>query len=360
MLAGRRKAEAKRQQIGSEHVIEFFHDLSDPYSQLLAQVMSDFVLRYRIQLNTHLVGPPDTDMTPEKECLAIYAREDAERLAKKAGIDFTFKEQEHAIQTEEADQLREKLGHYLGATLYYSGEWYWGLDRLHYLEERLTELGLRKDKTLQVPIFSPPDIPAHIEGATINPKPVIHFYCSFRSPYSAISASRIEALAIAYGAEIKTRYVLPMLMRELPVPKPKSNYIIKDAAREAHRLNIPFGKICDPLGKPVERGYSLMAWARKQGKDFVFAKAFMEMVWSQGVDASSNRGLKKIVEAAGLSWEEALNIVDNEDWREEAEANRLEMMEYKIWGVPSFRIQDTITWGQDRMWVVEDALREIT
>ena len=44
----------------------------------------------------------------------------------------------------------------------------------------------------------------------------------------------------------------------------------------------------------------------------------------------------------------------------EAEANRLEMMERGIWGVPSFRVGDTITWGQDRLWVIEHALQKQT
>jgi hypothetical protein len=42
------------------------------------------------------------------------------------------------------DQLRERLGHYLGATFYFEGEWYWGIDRLHYLEERLSTAGLAR------------------------------------------------------------------------------------------------------------------------------------------------------------------------------------------------------------------------
>ena len=38
---------------------------------------------------------------------------------------------------EAGSRLRERLGHYLGGMLYYGGEWYWGVDRLHFLERRL-------------------------------------------------------------------------------------------------------------------------------------------------------------------------------------------------------------------------------
>ena len=63
---------------------------------------------------------------------------------------------------------------------------------------------------------------------------------------------------------------------------------------------------------------------------------------------------------AGLDWTEAKDVIDNDDWRDEAEANRAEMMNRGIWGVPSFRVGETITWGQDRLWVIEHALQKLT
>lgn len=141
---------------------------------------------------------------------------DAMRLAKKAGIEFEIQDRPPAQNTSVADALREKLGHYLGATLYYGGEWYWGLDRLHYLEERLTTLGVRKDG-VSSPIYTPPGMPAG-RGKTDTE---LHWYLSFRSPYSAIVRSRVKALADAYRAVLKIRFVLPMVMRGLPVPPAK-------------------------------------------------------------------------------------------------------------------------------------------
>ena len=45
----------------------------------------------------------------------------------------------------EANQQRlVELGHYNSATLHYAGEWYWGVDRLPYLVDRLEELGARR------------------------------------------------------------------------------------------------------------------------------------------------------------------------------------------------------------------------
>ena len=351
----RKKFERGRMSNSEAHKVEFFHDPSDPYSQLLEKVLPRFAENYKIELITHLVSPPDDAAAPERAKLTEYSKMDAMRLAKKAGIEFEIQDRPPAQNTSVADALREKLGHYLGATLYYGGEWYWGLDRLHYLEDRLTALGVRKDG-VSGPIYTPPVMPAG-SGKTDTE---LHWYLSFRSPYSAIVRSRVKALANAYGAELKIRFVLPMVMRGLPVPPAKKKYIPLDTAREARRLGVPFGKVMDPVGKPVELGYSLLPWAIEKGRGYEFANAFLTCVWSEGTNAGSKSGIQKITERAGLDWSEAKGIIGNEDWRAIAEANRLEMMERGIWGVPSFRVGDTITWGQDRLWVIEHALQKLS
>ena len=78
-------------------------------------------------------------------------------------------------------------------------------------------------------IFPPPGLlsdPPPAPGAA----PDLHYYLSFRSPYTYIAAERVKALAGAYGAALKLRFVLPMVMRGMQVPRTKSIYILKDAA----------------------------------------------------------------------------------------------------------------------------------
>ncbi|MFN7164535.1 MAG: DsbA family protein [Hyphomonas sp.] len=392
--------ESRRLATSSPHTVDYFHEAADPYSHLAAQVLARFAARYDITLQVYLVGPPPDWAAPERDRLEVYAREDAQRLARKAGLSFTdpgaqpaagliarantelaaaisagtfaaeaprigealWQGKLEGLQAEGVDLAagnarREELGHYLGATFHYGGEWYWGIDRLHYLEARLTQLGARKPDAGSALIFPPPASPA----GTARPKAPLelHYYLSFRSPYTYIVAARAKALAEAYGAELKLRYVLPMVMRGLPVPRMKTRYITFDTAREARRHGIPFGKIADPVGKPVERGYSILPWAQAQGRGVEYCQAFLSGVWSQGVDAGSDSGLRQIVEAAGLDWVTARQQLDTDTWRAEAEANRAEMMALGVWGVPSLRVGNVITWGQDRLWVIEDELKRL-
>ena len=407
LAATRAKAERRRVANGEAHMVEYFHDASDPYSYLVSQVLVEFVRRYDVDLKIHLVGPPPDWAAPEREQLAAWSRLDSHRLAEKAGLNFQdpgITPPAEEIEQAEAELLdalktgafvqqaariggtlwgrglsgndkplredvaagkvegsarREALGHYLGATFHYAGEWYWGLDRLHYLEARLRALGAVKPGCPETPIFVPPVCPASDVSNRVPEGTELHYYLSFRSPYTYIAAERVKALAESYGARLRLRFVLPMVMRGLPVPRMKGMYITKDTAREARRLGVPFGKIADPVGEPVERGYSLLPWTISEGKGFEFCLSFMRNVWSEGVDAGSGRGMEVIVKEAGLNWKQASNILGNDDWRAEAEANRAEMSELGLWGVPSFRVGNVYTWGQDRLWVIEDELKRL-
>ncbi len=253
----------------------------------------------------------------------------------------------------ESNALRVQLGHYLGGMFHYAGEWYWGLDRLHYLERRLQDLQCRR-RSFDDLMFAP-DIDLQNPVTVVDPTS-IDFFVSLRSPYSAIVTPRLLELARLTGATVRLRYVLPMVMRGLPVPPAKSRYISLDAMREAGRRGVDFGRINDPVGRPTERGMALLALAERHGKGQDFLKSFMHGVWAEGIDAGSDRGLRRILERAGIDWQEAPAALQDQTWRQTAEANRAEMFSLGLWGVPSFRVGDTAVWGQDRLWAVEQAV----
>lgn len=406
--ASRRKAERARQASARPHVVEYFHDVCDPYSHLMVQILPSFLAKYDVELRTHVTPPPPDWAAPDRGRLDAYARKDAALLAGRMRLEYTDPGQQPteqailAAQTElcavsdsnmflekavaigaqvwrlsedlevsasehdvaqrlaAAAARRDDLGHYLGGTLFYEGEWYWGPDRLHYLESRLQELDAFRDEKSSEVIFSPPPAPVGKAAKPIEPRPVLHWYLSFRSPYTGIVRDRIQQLAEAYGAELRLRYVLPMVMRGMSVPRKKGFYIMADTVREAERLDVSFGNAMDPVGKPVERGYAILHEAIKSGHGYAFAHSFLSGVWAEGIDAGSDRGLRTITERAGLAWDEMKTFIGSDDWRPEAEANQQEMFSYGIWGVPSFRVGEVATWGQDRLWLIEDELAKIT
>ncbi len=342
--------------------VHYFHQSDDPYSYLAASQLPALQSRYAVRLITHIVPPPDAAAAPEAERLRAWSERDAARLASSMGVPPRPQPPYPVLpmpdtHTLEGADLRKRLGHYLGATFYFEGEWYWGIDRLHYLEKRLHESGLAHPETSIHPLiparalsFSPPTSPA-------RRRPQLHFYLSFRSPYTYLAARQVRALAQHYSADLHLRFVLPMAMRGLPVPLEKRLYIVRDTKREAERLGIPFGCIVDPVGLPTERGLALLHHAIAKDKGPALAESFLQGVFADGIDAGSDSGLLHIAQRAGLGRSDIDAALADSSWRAIAEANRTDMLERGIWGVPSIRVDDRpVLWGQDRLWMVEEDL----
>ena len=364
---GRRYFFALRRRLtGQRPTVHYFHQADDPYSALLASCLPAFKARYAVDVVTHRVPPPDAAAAPELSLLQAWSTRDAARLAANFGLDIAqplTSDTPSQPQLDHGAALRKKMGHYLGATLAFEGEWYWGTDRLHYLEHRLTQAGLRTVPTATAMLYPPRTLqfnPAFnpIQKPVAKP-PVINFYCSLRSPYTYLAAAQVRRLAEHYGAELQLRFVLPMVMRGLPVPWPKRLYILRDTKREADRLGLPFGQVVDPVGKPVEDGLALLHAAMEHGKGSALLESFLQSVFADGVDAGSAFGLEGIGLRAGLSSEQMAIALKDDAWRAVAEANRADLRARGLWGVPSFRVNDMpVLWGQDRLWMLEQDLIE--
>jgi len=405
----RRRFEVARIRRGHPHEILYFHQADDPYSALMAVRLAEISAHYGVVITSYLVPSPPDWAAPEREKLEVYSRRDAAQIAAAYGLDYQDRAAPHKEQVRRAQavlqsaidggrflaaapvvsraltrgdsldeaatafgtadptalaaalthasRLRDRLGHYLGATLFHAGEWYWGIDRLGDLEARLRTLGCGESAGRMV--TARPEIRFGETDRSANPStPALEMFLSFRSPYTYLAMDRTIALASHYGVELRLRPVLPMVMRGLPVPAAKRNYILRDCKREAERLDLPFGRVADPVGRPVERGLAILHGAIGQGYGPAFATSFLRGVFAEGIDAGSDRGLRKLVQRAGLDWPVAQGWMTDDGWRAAAEDNRLAMFADDLWGVPSFRFGTLSTWGQDRLWLVENAITE--
>jgi 2-hydroxychromene-2-carboxylate isomerase len=391
------------------HIVEYFHYVEDGYSHLVVQVLEALLLRYDIELVCHLVGTPPGDNAPEPEMLRGLSRYDSFHVAPEYGLQFP--EHRHppepalvrlatsilaaqdtvgfvacaaavgqALWSDDAVELehlaglhgrtsdseveskiaagntrRNELGHYSGAMLYYGSEWYWGIDRLYHLENRLQALGA--DRRAGEPLLYPrPEIetgPLQDTGTL-----TLEFFPTLRSPYTAIVFDRVVKLARDTGINLVVRPVLPMIMRGVPTTVVKGRYIYSDTAREARVAGVPFGKIYDSIGKPVRQAYSIYPWACEQGRGNEFLSTFLGSVFARRVNANNDRGMRQVVEQSGLNWTEARKVIGMPGWEDMVETNRLALYQAGIWGTPSFRLLDTngqailALWGQDRLWLV--------
>lgn len=409
-------AEGRRRLAGEPHRVRYFHQAGDPYSHLAAQTLEALCARYDVVLEPVLAGPPSDAAAPERARLEAFARRDAADVAPGYGLSFppgagspvpaqivlaervlaavlaagsfarfaprvgdalwrgdaaglealareggATEPSAAKASVEAGSRLREQLGHYLGAMFHYGGEWYWGVDRLHHLERRLRALGAQRADAPPEEIAARPVIASSGPASSAPPggRFTLEFYPSLRSPYTAIVIDRVLALPERHPVDLVFRPVLPMVMRGLPIPRAKQSYIILDTKREAEDAGVPFGRICDPVGRPVERAFSLHPWACVKGRGPALLREFLRAAFAEGIDTGSDEGLRRVVERAGLSWSEAAAHLDREGWRDALERNREQLFALGLWGVPSFRLlgrpgePDFSTWGQDRLWRVE-------
>ena len=393
---------------GRAPVVEYFHQVDDPYSHLVAQILPRLVERYGLNLKTWIVSPPDDAAAPERERLREYGLRDAPRLAQGYGLRFPTNAQlpgpeavldanarlasvvgtarfldmaplcgealwqgeaienspvAHALaeqQLRTGTARRAALGHYLGGMLYFEGEWYWGVDRVHHLEARLVSLGLDR-RGGDAPL-------APFRDMVLGPRPegrrpvTLDFWFSFRSPYTWIAFPRVRQLARHYGAELRLRFILPMVMRGLPVPGIKGRYITFDTKREAETVGLPFGVVVDPVGRGVERSLAVLFRAIPLGLGEIFAENILRGSWAEGADLTTEAGLKGIAAASGLAPELVDAALADETWRIPAEENRQALFDAGLWGAPSYAVNGrSAHWGQDRLWMLEeDLLDEMT
>ena len=184
-----------------------------------------------------------------------------------------------------------------------------------------------------------------------EPRGELDVYYSFRSPYSYLALHRLaERYADAPGVQLVLKPMLPMVTRGLSVPELKKLYIVRDAYREAQLHGVPFGRIFDPLGEGVERCLRLFEVTPPERRLAMSLAAF-RAIWAEAEDLTQEAGFGRLVAAAGLDEATGRRALgpESDAWRERAEANRAELHQLGLWGVPSFRVGDRSSWGQDRL-----------
>ena len=412
----RNGARLKRKLSGQPSELHYFHQVDDPYSFLVVQHLHSFEADYNLPLRTHLVSNNDKAYQGDAERFALWAYNDARSIAPFYGealpipkisetkqnlslpsseqteiannllapfVDTpAFAEQAKAIGRNlwlgdnlklsedsyestttvlrQNNELLEKLGHYRGGAFYFEGEWFWGVDRISLLRARLSEEGFATRQTDSADATHPPLAEQVLKVAVNGAKNVtLEYFPSLRSPYTAIGHQQVADLIQRSGVQLTLRPVMPMLMRGIPAPRAKQQYIIMDCAREARAKSIAFGNFVDPFGEPVKRAFALYPGALNLNHGLEFIGEYLAACFAQGIDIDSEGGLKTVVKNAGLDWDELSIEAAKCDWQNVLEENLQAMLGAGLWGVPSFRVSggskegSFSCWGQDRIWLVE-------
>tara|TARA_B100000579_G_scaffold396638_1_gene375635 strand:+ start:1974 stop:3323 length:1350 start_codon:yes stop_codon:yes gene_type:complete len=409
----RLRAETNRQEENRPHEILYFHKVDDPYSHLTIHFIEKIKSSFDVVIKPILVGEETTEAVHEPSLYSIYCLDDAKRIAPFYDVqlsaesypdkdliddsnsilanveerDFTeiaqkvslslwngnkhslemLKKQYSSTQSEVKEKLefgnkiRNEKGYYFGSAFYYEKEIYWGVDRLHHLEERLIELGAKTNSTNDS--ICSPNLKAPL---TLNSEKKVNlsYYPSLNSPYTYASAKRVREIKDEYPINLITKPVLPMLMRNMTIPDYKGKYIISDAAREARKHGYPMGSIYSPIGKPARKAYSLFPALDEAGKGFEYIDALLKASFFDGINIGEDDYLQSLVESLNLEWSEIKKHLNTRNWKKLLDDNLKDMYAGNCWGVPSFKITDSdggnpfYVWGQDRIWLLKEEINK--
>ena len=385
--------------------LEFYYAAGDPHSHLAAQLLPRLQAQSKVQIRVRLVSQSESPIYPAIDKQRQFAMADVPRLASAYGLktvamtalakadlmvsasrylhgaasleEFIQREWEVSealfsgqttlpfdegklaapVDTEAELQAnnarRERLGHYLPAMWQFRGDWFWGVDRA---EALFAALGRAKlyDGALQ--------LPRSAKVAELGETPAmdtpLEFFFSFRSPYSYLAAVQLQQRLPSLSLPLAVRPVLPMAMRGFKIPLAKRMYIVHDATREAKNLGIPFGLISDPIGEGALRCLKVFSLATGAGQQLDFLVSAGRGAWAEAIDLSTDRGLRKVCERAGINWAAAQRCLQ-EPLPNYAQANLDALQDMGYWGVPSFRLGEFTSWGNDRMWMLDELQRRI-
>jgi 2-hydroxychromene-2-carboxylate isomerase len=380
--------------------------LNDPYSFMLVQVLADLEQQYRVRLKLYLVHEAVPGVTLNPKLMRTWALRDANFLAHQYNLiplasfpspkalltgqqlwqlkpktttnalaifkqtwfdefEFYYTTSTPVISFQIKNQQRlTRKGHYLPATLFFAGDWFVGIDRLGYLERKLTQLKLnasqQKSQFSLPQIFDEKDESMNVNADertenVYNDRPC-EVYISLRSPYSYLGFIKVKKLAQLYKVPLVIKPLLPLVMRGFHVSANKMRYSYTDAYREAKEAGIPFSSFNDPLGKGIVNCYQIFSFAEKHNKSLDFIEAAFDAIYVKNVDVAQQSVIEKICQDIELDYQQAIEFSKTHDWQQWADVHHVELEALGLWGVPCFKYGETYCWGQDRLIQIEQAM----
>jgi 2-hydroxychromene-2-carboxylate isomerase len=189
----------------------------------------------------------------------------------------------------------------------------------------------------------------------------VDFYFDPVSPYVWLASEQLGRIS-ATGTRIVCR---PILLAGLldahgtrgPAEVPaKRAYLYRDVMREAARLGLEFrGPPMHPFNPlPVLRAAHAI---EKSGLRLTCVRALMSAICSEGIDPTDPDALGSILTSCGANAEAVLSALESAPIKQKLRDETQAALDAGVFGVPTFRLQDQLFWGADRvdavLWALE-------
>jgi 2-hydroxychromene-2-carboxylate isomerase len=385
-----------------------FLQLDDPYSYLLVHYLAFLMPQYntKVRFRFLLCQALSGEYSPRPDLLAEYALRDCTMLARELGVpfldvsetppvelrrqllDFLANEQEESdfadsvtkafafywrgdaeglarflgrVRSDGSDThvligknqlLLRRMGHYRCASIFYAGDWYLGIDRLHYLVARLNARKLNRYKDAAPQLASLLQsmqlrLPAAPPVAGSDLPPMALFYSPL-DPHSYLALCQALIVSRAFGVDLNIRIVASPTPAAMP--ESQRRYLLADAIREAERLSVPFGY---PVAISCpDRLLPACYYAQSQMRGHDFLMHLGKALFVEGLDASTDEVMKALADQSGLFWPELQASLTNMDWQRDSRSNEEAMLAAGHWSTPLMKVGELAWHGHDRDWLL--------
>lgn len=190
----------------------------------------------------------------------------------------------------------------------------------------------------------------------------IEFYFDFGSPTAYLAYKRLEQLKQQYNCSIS---FLPMLLGGIfkatgntsPVAIPaKGKYMLQhDLPRFAQRYGVPlnFNPHFPINTLNLMRGAIA---AQRLGCLEAYTSAMYDAVWVKQLDMGDLEVIRQALLDAGLDADALLALSQEPDVKAELISNTEQAVERGVFGAPTFFMEGSMYFGQDRLDFIEEAL----
>ena len=193
----------------------------------------------------------------------------------------------------------------------------------------------------------------------------IHFYFDFLSPFGYFGSLRVNELAMRHEIDCEWHPILLGIsvlkvmglppIAELPL---KGAYIRKDAERYARRHQL---KLKRPFGSPQINPLlpaRMVAWlkTRNHSKSHKLASKLYSAHWSENLDISDKEVALQVAEETDLNIQDLNNALESGEAAALLRAEVDSSLEYGVFGSPTFRVDNELFFGVEKMEVLDEWL----
>ena len=178
----------------------------------------------------------------------------------------------------------------------------------------------------------------------------IEFYFDFISPYTYLGHRRIEN----EGSGINFNYK-PILLGGLhklwnitpqAYIEPKKEFMIMDCEMVSRKFKIDFFFNSKFPLNTIKLMRGCLVLENDQLKEYI--KLVFDAYWKNNEDVNDNKVLSKILNQIDIKLEEFIDKIEKNDVKEKLKKFTSDAFKKKIFGAPTFVINNKNFWGQDR------------